>query len=103
MIERDEVAAGAGIGATALLQFCFFGMERFVRGVAGLAGKRSLYFTGDVTDLHQLVEFKRGTLPLFGGGLGRETGLDEILVRRGQLLTHRPRSGGWSSPARWEK
>ncbi len=86
MVERDEVAADAGIGAAALLELGLFSVQRRVGGVAGLAGERLPHFCRHVADLGQLIELECATLPLFRGVLSGETGFDEILLRRRQRL-----------------
>jgi hypothetical protein len=86
VVERDDVATDAGIGTAALLELGLFGVQRGVGGIAGLAGERLLDLCRHVADLGQLIELECVTLPLFRGGLGGETGFDEVLLGRRQRL-----------------
>ena len=86
MVERNHVAAHAGIRSAALFQLGSFRIERFVGRVARLAGQRFQHVLGHIPNLNQLIEFEIWALLFLGGrGCGKTVFL-KILLRRRQLL-----------------
>ena len=82
VVQRNQIAAQAWIRSAAFLQLRLFCIERFVRGIAGFAGRRSLHIAGHIVNLNQLIEFEIRAFFLFGGGFRGESGIDKILLRR---------------------